>query len=200
VERILSIPDNKNYLCTLSGGLDSSMLTFLVLQFLPNSGVILSSGCHKHLDYYNETNVKQIHDWLNARFPNRILYHHIEYYEDRKDAQSRRSDITSKLIREWNIEGIFSGMTANPDVATLMTEDRDKRRDDPTNWDTINKSGIHHYQPFIDKDKKYIAKLYNELKIKDLISLTVSCESETPPRPCCGCWWCREKFWAFGYY
>lgn len=200
MERILSIPDNKNYICTLSGGLDSALLSFLVLKLLPNSNVVFNTGCHAHLDYYNETNVIQLRNWFDKHFPNRVLHHHIEYYTDRTDAQSRRGEVITKLSSDWNIRGIFSGMTANPNVPELMTEDRDKRRDIPDEWKTVNKRGIYHYQPFIDHDKKYIAKLYNEYAILDLADLTVSCENETPPRPCCRCWWCREKFWAFGFY
>ena len=53
--------------------------------------------------------------------------------------------------------------------------------------------------PFININKKEIAKLYKILDIENLYSMTRSCESLTVLDAHCGeCWWCKERMWAFG--
>ena len=53
--------------------------------------------------------------------------------------------------------------------------------------------------PFININKKEIAKLYKVLDIEYLYSMTRSCESLTVLDAHCGeCWWCKERVWAFG--
>ena len=53
--------------------------------------------------------------------------------------------------------------------------------------------------PFININKKEIARLYKSLDIETLYSMTRSCESLTALDVHCGkCWWCKERLWAFG--
>lgn len=57
------------------------------------------------------------------------------------------------------------------------------------------------YNPLINHDKKSVVKLYDFLNIRDkLFSYTRSCENDNHIIGHCGkCWWCRERFWAFGH-
>jgi len=199
------VPDHKIYLSTLSGGLDSFLLTYMILNDLPNSKVVLSTATHKHLNYYNVEYVNGIREKFDELFPNRIIEHKIVKYNDRADARARRGSVTRALVEKHNIDGLFSGMTANPsDVENLLTDDRDFTRDTPgeekTHSMVINGKIVYHYQPFVNYTKKKVAELYQQYDIMDLTALTISCESKTPPRPCKDCWWCREKHWAFNFY
>jgi len=89
-------------------------------------------------------------------------------------------------------------MTTNP--KELQIEGRDETRDVPREWRSKSRNGIYHYQPFINRDKRYVAELYKQHQLQELADLTISCESLTAPRPCKTCWWCKEKYWAFGFY
>ena len=53
--------------------------------------------------------------------------------------------------------------------------------------------------PFGDVDKRFIAHWYNELNLDRLLSMTSSCIADQP-EPCEECWWCKEKYRAFGHY
>jgi len=59
----------------------------------------------------------------------------------------------------------------------------------------------YEYKPFFNFDKKELAQIYKEYDLLDtLFPVTRSCEStKTDGTGHCGtCWWCEERFWAFG--
>lgn len=198
MEEILEMPDNITYVSTLSGGLDSALATYLTMKLKPNSMMVLSSICLEHMDNYNFDNVKNIMNYLDCAFPYRIIDHRIGYFADRDAARAGRGEQTRELVSSYQAQGLISGMTLNPQE--LMVEGRDTTRDTKRPWRKKNLLDIWHYQPFINYDKKHIAKLYKQYNLQDLAELTVSCEAENGPRPCKNCWWCKEKYWGFGFY
>lgn len=200
MEKITSLNDYKIFGVFLSGGLDSALLAYLTLELLPESKIVLLTGTHKHLDYYNIAYAKEIASWLDKKFPSRIIDHSISYYDNREDAQQRKKAVNQQLIKQYNIDVLLTGMTLNPiSNPKLMVEGRDTRRDSPVSYK--NKYlNIDHYMPFNNIDKKGIKELYKQYNVLDLAKLTISCESETTPKPCKKCWWCREKYWAFKFY
>ena len=49
--------------------------------------------------------------------------------------------------------------------------------------------------------KKYVAELYKKYNLMDnLFPITVSCINDLPIGACKKCWWCKERYWAFGRY
>ena len=62
------------------------------------------------------------------------------------------------------------------------------------------------YRPFLNVDKKFIAELYKQENLMEtLFPLTESCigfSSDTNgfSEPCRQCFWCVERYWAFGCY
>ena len=56
MNNISNIPNSGTYVLMLSGGLDSALLSYLVLKELPNTKLVLSSVCHESLNYYNLSN------------------------------------------------------------------------------------------------------------------------------------------------
>ena len=141
---------------------------------------------------------KNIMNYLDYAFPYRILDHRIGYFADRDAAREGRGEQTRELVLQYQAQGLISGMTLNPQE--LMIEGRDITRDTKRQWRKKSLLDIWHYQPFINHDKKRIAQLYKQYNLQDLAELTVSCEAEQSPRPCKTCWWCKEKYWAFGFY
>lgn len=57
------------------------------------------------------------------------------------------------------------------------------------------------YVPFVNYNKKDIAKLYKAEGVeKELFPVSRSCENDDHPGSHCGkCWWCNERLWGFGY-
>lgn len=202
---MLSIPDNKTYIVYLSGGLDSALVLFLIGTYLPNSKLVLVTACHSHMKHYNKPFVKNIVSWFTNRFANNIVEHKFIYYKDRVESQSRKQTTFDEVVREYNADGSFVGMTLNPAIDDLMTDDnRDKRRDVKNVWKRdlsvqFGKKFIS-YQPINDIDKKGVANLYEQYNLDELAEITISCESLTEVKPCKTCWWCREKYYGFGYY
>ena len=54
------------------------------------------------------------------------------------------------------------------------------------------------YVPFSHLDKNDLAKIYNELKLDKLFSLTHSCNVKPPIEHCGKCYPCTERLGAFG--
>lgn len=57
------------------------------------------------------------------------------------------------------------------------------------------------YVPFVNLNKKDIAKMYHELGIVETVfPVSRSCENDNHLGSHCGkCWWCNERKWAFGF-
>ena len=204
-EQFTHLKDNQRYLTYISGGLDSALVAYLAMLHFPNSKFLMVTGCHTHMDNYNETYAKAIVAYLKERFPEQIITHLIDYYDDREHARSERTKRSDHKKSSYNIDGLLSGLTMNPiNVPELMDAARDRRRDQVhkmfnVTFNSVGKKITSHI-PFINDDKKVIAALYEKYDIMDLAALTISCESLVPPRPCETCWWCREKNWAFNFF
>lgn len=56
-----------------------------------------------------------------------------------------------------------------------------------------------HEYPWATVDKRFIAAQYKKFNIEELSTLTNSCINSSTT-PCKKCWWCEERYWAFGCY
>lgn len=200
MEKISKLTDHKTVGVFLSGGLDSAVLAYLALELLPDTKLVLITGIHKHMDYYNKPYAVQVKTWLDNKFPNRILDHIILEYDNREHAKQYKKQNNEAIVKQYNIDALFSGMTLNPiNEPSLMIEGRDVTRDTPLRYEH-DYLGIKHYMPFNELDKKGIYELYKFYDVLELAEQTISCESETKTKPCKECWWCKEKHWAFNAY
>lgn len=53
--------------------------------------------------------------------------------------------------------------------------------------------------PWATVNKKFIAAQYDKFYLKQLSDITNSCVISSS-EPCRQCWWCEERYWAFGSY
>jgi hypothetical protein len=100
-----------------------------------------------------------------------------------------------------------SGMTSNPPVEEMKKygfyDTAERRRDKGQNLKVFNG---RVYEPLKNVDKKFIAGVYKEHNLMDeLFYLTGSCvasplDQNWTDTACGSCWWCKEKYWAFGEY
>jgi hypothetical protein len=122
-------------------------------------------------------------------------------------------DVPNQFIEEKRIKIVYSGVTSLPPVSVSHTFKLRSLELDNRNPNVerdvlrLNK----YYSPWANIDKKIVASMYKEENlIETLFSITRSCEYDPthhyfienvkdPGTGHCGeCWWCEERYWAFG--
>tara|TARA_B100000959_G_C14992263_1_gene628517 strand:+ start:3134 stop:3889 length:756 start_codon:yes stop_codon:yes gene_type:complete len=152
-----------------------------------------------------------------------IVSTHFTYYRTSQD-KTQANSMEPRLFNNRLIDIIMSGKTANPpgDIDELLdgrdiTRDLGNRGDDQILYGKtygITKSA--YYTPFVNVDKRFIADQYKKFNLmNDLFPVTRSCERVGEPEgkiftteedffanSCKAeeCWWCKERYWAFGRY
>ena len=100
---------------------------------------------------------------------------------------------------------LYDGLTQNPPIDVQKEYDmynKAIRARDPG----VQRKRSMMTRPYINVDKKFVAGVYkdNDLMLK-LFPYTGSCvgtanETNGFSEPCKKCFWCKEKYWAFGEY
>lgn len=186
--------DNKRIGLFLSGGIDSAVLFFCLANTLKNSEFLLFTVTRDNDNRYNEPYVKQVVEYVQHKTNCKIISHEFLRFTNREQAQKHRLSHIKKLIDIYQLDLCANGMTANP--KHLLIEGRDERRDNGLELVKKYHKNVLLYQPFADKDKKYVVGLIKKYNLEEFFNITISCESEAPPRPCGECWWCKERDWA----
>ena len=179
----------------LSGGADSAILLYLLLKQQPDTLTTALTWVKKNTYYKNLSAIK-VMNWCINETNNNNVVHIIKY------ADTQYEGCLNELGRDYRDNnpicfGITSFPKENVEFGLPELSDNDFRTQEGKKdvWQR------NKYCPFINHDKKYIAELYNTYKLEDLFELTNSCEStETIKGHCGGCWWCKERFWAFNKY
>jgi hypothetical protein len=160
-------------------------------------------------EMYPKVDIRDIHfdSWLR-----------VPPYEDPADKNRYSNPLAEKFRLENNLDAFLSGITSNPpkeirDQYEMVTEHcisaehrNPENMDTHEYWEGRSDSNI----PWKKHDKKFIAHQYKKYNLmENLYPLTESCVIETvdvllnmgsPSFPCKKCFWCREKYWAFGSY
>jgi 7-cyano-7-deazaguanine synthase in queuosine biosynthesis len=146
-----------------------------------------------------------------------IITTHFTYYRPSQNV-SQSHEMEPKLFKLGLIDIIMAGKTANPppNFEDLL-EGRDETRDDGKRnsneivygkqYESEDKDKkMAWYIPFTNVDKRFIRDQYIKFDLMDtLYPATRSCEHclQTHQEwngPCKQCWWCKERYWAFGKY
>ena len=182
-----------------SGGADSSLLLYLLAKYTdsPITAYVLSS---KQYNYVEETVVRtvvsKIHEILSKE---RITVSPI--IVEQKTLEVLLYE-TNKQSEADEIDMLYGGITKSPNtlINNIPLSDDEKQDRDPNyKSETLFEN---KYAPFANVDKRKIAEIYNEENIVDTIfPLTLSCIrtiSGHTKKHCEGCWFCKERLWAFG--
>ena len=208
-EVVIPKTDSK-LLLQVSGGADSAIGLWLYLKHIKEYNLKVKvrtfTGFPDHVPSIGWT-AENIIDFVEERFPNIIEHRYVIPYVKRSKAANNKVEVFRKLIAEIKlndkIDYSVAFRTANPpgDLPELK-EGRETVRDGGT--EIMFKT---HIRPFAQIDKKEIALLYSKEGLMDTLYLmTASCIELNPiltehyTKPCKKCWWCREKYWAFGSY
>jgi len=209
-----NIPEKyKKIAVNLSGGADSSILLYILTKYIVENNrdielVILTcvNDLKGRWTYFRSVDVV---DKIKKLIPNNIISHHISYFHETQKLEYLRN-FEKKLLDSDMIDMVITGLSANPvDIPEELKKGRELIRDvgehKHNNWYIWNDI-TPIYFPFRNVDKKFIAYLYDEYDLMyDLFPITRSCEGHSDvtnnfTETCKKCWWCREKYWAFGEY
>lgn len=227
----ISLDPSKEIILSLSGGLDSSSLAYLILKHFPET--VIWPSCGKDVNSpFDSLKAQEIVDILREEFPkNKMMDLHIYTFDDRDpELQAKALPLlrnNTHNLDPSNIMGaskamqvedanrefmkihpgipIYDGLTQNPpikDQKEFGMYDKAHRSRDPG----MPRPPSMMTRPYINVDKKFVAAVYFENDLMEkLFPFTGSCvgtkyETKGFSEPCKECFWCKEKYWAFGEY
>lgn len=210
----------KNPMLGYSGGADSTLLLWLCLKVMeekPEDVTLhLFTGIYPSKGDYHEDYAKENLAAMLEEFP--ALKDRVEMFVFYADEPNDNLNKQLEFMAEGKYDIRIFGLTANPPHDVMerhnLLEDRELSRDirkgkEP--W-IVKESEymVPKYNPFVDVDKRFVAQAYKDLGLMKYYNKTVSCEAFRDDLyrpefidsvlPCKECWWCREKFMAFGMY
>tara|TARA_Y100001970_G_C14176119_1_gene827071 strand:+ start:481 stop:1086 length:606 start_codon:yes stop_codon:yes gene_type:complete len=182
----------------VSGGADSALLLYNLLNEQPDTETYVLTWANREKHYRNCKTSVNVVNWCINKTGNNNVVHIIKY------ADTQWEGSLDELAKFRDNYKICFGITSFPkepiDFGLPNLSNNDPRTDN-----SINKSvwlrNNEVYAPYINLDKKDIAALYRSNNLMDLFRLTSSCEAKEDLDHHCGeCWWCKERYWAFGEY
>jgi len=178
---LIDIPENtENINILLSGGADSTLLTYLLSKQTTKKIILHTTGSS---DVVHKKIVEPIVTHLKTIFGDRYQINKIK----KKDFWIR--DAVNFILSVY--PGVV--LTGCNKVVTHFTPTVYLRGDTPPVRGSVSRP--EHLRPFIDMDKVDILKIYQQENILNLLSLTKSCGLSKLPR-CEGCYFCMERAWA----
>jgi hypothetical protein len=201
-----------------SSGTDSSLVLFFLAKFItetesfdkviyPWTGIELNNTHSKAellvtkiinliRSLYPKVNIQDIHYdyWLRSPEHADPKYKH-EYF----------IPAVNKFQIEKRLDIFITGATLNPPKSIMRIYDIDSKRPIHRDSETITDNYMEDNIPWINNNKKFISYMYKKYGLmENLFPLTESCISETEKSsqifPCKKCFWCLEKYWAFGMF
>ena len=210
--------DRKNIWVSVSGGTDSALLLYFITKYCYENKLKIKITPWTTVDLYrpgNDVAVEKIINCIQEKYPYPYEKTILNYYY--KDPPFNKTYYTDKFwheIKNSNVHDVFAyGITSSPPIDVMKNspefytqflnidnDDRTPGRNLKTYKYSIDDNSFLSFAPFINFDKSYIAKKYEEEDLMDTIfPLTQSCIA-IGKRPCYNCFWCMEKHWAFGLY
>jgi len=176
-------PEYKVTNILFSGGMDSTILLYLLAKEIHQNNYDIKIICHTFGTSAYKKNLKSIINYVQDKFNIKItLFIYRQNYWIR--------DIVKQIL---DIYGgvVYSG--CNKVVIGEFIPTKYIQYDTPpVRGDAYND---FHKRPFIDMDKVQLMNIYLEEKLLDLLNLTHSCG--TPSETHCGeCYFCMERIWA----
>lgn len=206
-------PQNENIGISLSGGADSALLLFFFIKMVyerkdfnikiypihgydANRKAQIANDCESWVIANNIVNWMR-HYFFGRPFLDDILQspHVFSYYKDNTKIHHHKPHF-EYMCKRYNIGSIAYGLTKNME---------NNPRENQELWNNTELKKLSENEktwksfPFGTVDKKFIAYQYEKYDILDLSKLTVSCVADSPS-PCKKCYWCGERYWAFGNY
>ena len=187
-----SYPQVKKACLYLSGGADSALILYLLsktdIEIYPVNGYDITTP-----DIDSPTCAKNIINYVKNKSPNAKINDLLIYPYQPNDVSkySAMRPMRNYLEQQYGVNywifGTSLGMPHEdrPTNDVCLVEFQKKYKDVIFPWATVN--------------KRFIAEQYKKFNIENLSLITNSC-IQSGITPCKKCWWCKERFWAFGSY
>jgi len=185
---------------SFSGGVDSSLLLYILMKH--SVGPIHIFTCvadnkHRSSMLSSTSVLTKILDSTK----NYNIFHHLHFVNSIENLEHLFEPQIDFIDRNV-INILYTGITKNPPLdiqrnfQSISTENNHRH---PAIHHNTYEKDFPIYKPFVNFNKKTIAKMYKELGLDiSLLPYTRSCESPTDSQGHCGkCWWCEERIWAF---
>ena len=201
--------NNSNCAVCVSGGADSALMLYKVLQ---------NNKEHTHIFTYANNTLMLKNVTASTAVVNRCVEltgnhnvtHHVIHNEgDKPNGVDPLIDMVEPWVNKLNISTLYLGVTKNPPIEIsdkfMYATWKDSTRDTVGERETLHiDDGFKIRTPWINIDKKGLAKIYKHEDLLDaLFPITYSCEwyprdGNDPGMEHCGkCWWCQEREWGF---
>ena len=196
------LEDFENIGVMLSGGPDSAFALYWLAKCIHenklSNTILPMTGYEMAIKYQPYKEVNKIISFVGTEFPNSNMLESYRYFypdENKFEHEGHKKD----FIESGLIDHYINGVVAAPLFEDIYLGDPITIRRDSTQREKAleNKRG-----PFQQVDKKFISYQYKKYDLMDkLYPHTVSCiVPKGNGQPCQRCWWCKERYWAFGSY
>jgi len=189
---------------SVSGGADSAILLYILMQHVDNPIHIINMCCKSMNRLYSDTALAVTTFCINSTNKKDVKFT-VEFVDSHNPKFA--AQVLRKYIKNGIVDNVYTGMTATPSTEILNTEFNiflDQSIAATRNPNNSNREPPFEgcIAPFVAVNKKKIAELYEEYKVLDsLFPITRSCyNKDIPTGHCKMCWWCDERRWAFGRY
>jgi hypothetical protein len=184
----MDIPEHLNHIgVMLSGGMDSTLLLFLILEKLSSLEKNISLTVFNVPKNDSKTHSRKIVNFIENKYNRSINLIHLG---DITLPHNKVINVPVGYILDNKlVDRLYSGVNQNPpfNIPNVVSP---KRRD-PNDTIPDNLSF-----PFIRLYKTHILEIYEQFDILDLANLTRSCEQKKDTK-CNLCFHCYERAWAF---
>lgn len=210
----------KNICISVSGGADSSILTYHVVKYIKENNLDIkvipltvrrAKANHPKAAHRAMARIREL-------LGDDILLPTVEMQPDvtAKDYEEDKyfNKTWYNIFKDGKAELVMDGTSSIPSTEDLANfkdksgEVMDFRKfgEERNVVNHVEYNGVKtfSYRPFINETKKYVAELYQvDNLMEELFPFTRSCETldtmmwETLEH-CGECWWCEERQWAFG--
>jgi len=209
LKKLFSI--DKNCAVCVSGGADSALLLYKVLQNNKNHTHVFTYANNTLMLKNVTASTAVVNKCVELTGNHRVTHHVIHNEGDKPNGVEPLLNMAEPLSKKIKLKIVYLGVTKNPPKEVSdnfkYAEWKDTSRDTNGDKDIIHQDDVFEniITPWINLDKKQLAKLYvNEGVIDSLFPITYSCEwyprdGNNPGMEHCGeCWWCEERQWGFG--
>ena len=205
-------PEHKTIGLLFSGGMDSSLLLYMLGRQYPNRRIMaFSAGCDYIDNRVHMPFAHQVFDKVTTLVPTGALDYHITHYHSDRTTHHCNQAMTEfgGMVDVW-VNGLNKAPPPGTIVSNCFGEEKDlyeychleDRKHDIPQWHNINE--YEYYTPFAKLDKQEIVSLYKRFGIfSQLIPLTRSCpkcweyDEMKQFTPECGwCYFCLERKWG----
>jgi hypothetical protein len=183
---VVNLQQDIKYGIMLSGGLDSTVLLYLMLERCPTASIQpFYIAKHDGSFAYIDGIIEYINMLFNIRMPTPIKVGS----PDIPHSQINQVGIRHVLFKYPKIEKLYIGINQNPPQPW-----GDPKWQFPNRPTSNNSPRLE--MPFLQLYKTHIVDLVDQFKIQALADLTHTCTEQVTGR-CLKCFQCNERMWAY---